>query len=558
MIFSNSVKAFINTQFFSFFIAYDILKRTKEYKKYVSIMIISYTVSFVHNYFLASMYAGDMSDFTLNGLMVSTCVDQFMTYHEKKYKNDMRNKVASTFFDDQFSKYDKISFSDKNVIDPINFRDDVDRAKWIVVGVINYKIDNVRSIMESLFLCIISFYKTNNISLFCMMVSLYTITYFYAVSGINKSAIDSNNKSQTLRRIVRNKMNLNLPKFQYGQKTKQEILSMVNLIEEHYTVAESKFSDSSQITISIGTVMLCILCIFVKTNIVPLLSVIQKFQSAVIHFLNFVQYNERDQEDFNNFIKILKDKQNIELPEQLTITENGITIRDIHVRMGPNRILKLDNCLTLNFKLNDKILVIGDSGSGKTSFLNAFSGKISGITFEEHSPLHYVQSIGEAYQRIRDTVKIPNLTIRQIFDDEKKDLLIEKCCEKAMLGEWIKQLKNTSTDKNYLDIKFKANASGGETSRLAMAMILHMVHVKNHPIVIFDEPEQGSGVALGYELVRSLVNSCKGKLVFIVSHLPEAYRLDLNWKYVLKIKNDTVRLLNKNETPFDLDEKWFV
>jgi ABC-type transport system involved in cytochrome bd biosynthesis fused ATPase/permease subunit len=215
-----------------------------------------------------------------------------------------------------------------------------------------------------------------------------------------------------------------------------------------------------------------------------------------------------------------------------------------------NWTLHFDTITYLEFRSDSKILITGPSGGGKSTFLNGFSGNISGLTFNNGNPHEHIDYIVTFYQSIKENFHTSKITVRQLFEDEQNDQLIKKCCEIACVFDWVSGLAVKNTNETSIDIEKKSiydsdineRISGGQKSRLALATRIYKMFKDTHrQVFILDEPEQGSDAQLAYILIKNVLEAFSDKIVIIVSHL-EHISDDrfYDWTNMLKIENGRI------------------
>lgn len=197
---------------------------------------------------------------------------------------------------------------------------------------------------------------------------------------------------------------------------------------------------------------------------------------------------------------------------------------DIHiversVKQKSEKMLLLQN---INLKINsgEMVLVLGGSGAGKTTFMNAVMGyeKAEGlIMYGEEDVYENFESmknkIGFVPQqdllRENDTVynTLENSAQMKLTGDvlkEKKDYLIEKVLETLGLQR----------EKYSLVSKL----SGGQRKRLSIAV----EYIANPSLFFLDEPDSGLDGIMAKSLMENLRNIAdEGKIVMVISHSPD-------------------------------------
>lgn len=195
----------------------------------------------------------------------------------------------------------------------------------------------------------------------------------------------------------------------------------------------------------------------------------------------------------------------------------NITERTAHVKL--NKITLLRD-IHLNIEPGHMVLLLGGSGAGKTTFLNAVTGyekakaKIQlgdGNVYRNYRRLKYdigfvpqgdlIRGNDTVYRTLQDTAKLrlpTNFGMKQMRDriDEVLDFF------------GIGMLKNTLVEK----------LSGGQRKRLSIAM----EYISNPKLFILDEPDSGlDGIVTRklFEKLREIAD--QGKIVIVITHTPD-------------------------------------
>lgn len=218
-------------------------------------------------------------------------------------------------------------------------------------------------------------------------------------------------------------------------------------------------------------------------------------------------------------------------------------------KTGENIQKALDN-ISISFRKNEFVSILGPSGGGKTSLLNIIGGLMdysegdllidgrSTKKFKDRDWDYYRnKSVGfvfQAYNLIGHQSVLKNvelaLTLSGVDRNKKKDLAI-KALEEVGLKDHI--------------YKRPAQLSGGQMQRVAIARAL----VNNPEIILADEPTGALDTETSKEIMKILKEVAKDRLVIMVTHNPE---LAENYSTrIVRIKDG--KILN-DSNPF-IDEK---
>lgn len=213
--------------------------------------------------------------------------------------------------------------------------------------------------------------------------------------------------------------------------------------------------------------------------------------------------------------------------------DKTLNVVDLSVTIGGKPILSRVN---ITFEKGKKYVIVGKSGSGKTTFIKALMGyymdmdgrmELDGqeISF---SPAWYAM-VSMVYQGtvfLNDTI-YNNITLYKTYDRKA----VEKLMEKVNLGNMLNHLVNgldTVIEEN------GKNVSGGEGQRLAIARAL----IKNPQIILVDEATSALDPSLTSE-IEHLLLGLEGKTVISITH-----KLDLDilrqYDEVIVFENGTI------------------
>ena len=215
--------------------------------------------------------------------------------------------------------------------------------------------------------------------------------------------------------------------------------------------------------------------------------------------------------------------QKQEEPSQKNSDEiNGQLCINIVERSVVQRFKKLMLLQDINLSINsgEMVLILGGSGAGKTTFINAVMGyeKASGkITYndtniyEEYEQMKYEigfvpqQDLLRGSDSVYDTLaNAAEMKLPKRYGFDKREQRIE-----SVLDEF-----GLSREKNTLVSKL----SGGQRKRLSIAVEF----ISDPSLFFLDEPDSGLDDVMGRGLMENLRGIAdKGKIVLVITHSPE-------------------------------------
>ena len=229
-----------------------------------------------------------------------------------------------------------------------------------------------------------------------------------------------------------------------------------------------------------------------------------------------VHYNKMSSisASFERVLELLETKSNIiDGTKEIHSIEN-IKFENVFLRYKVKNILSNIN---IEIKKGESIALIGNSGGGKTSFVNLIN-RFLDVSQGQLSINH--QNIKDIKQHsLRKKIALVSQRIF-IFNDTIKNNICYSCSyDKDKLknaislanGEFIYDLENG------LDTKlseFGTNISGGQRQRISIARAIY----KNPDVYIFDEATSALDGDSESIIKQSIRNISKDKIVFIIAH----------------------------------------
>ena len=178
--------------------------------------------------------------------------------------------------------------------------------------------------------------------------------------------------------------------------------------------------------------------------------------------------------------------------------------------------------ISINFRENEFVSILGQSGCGKTTMLNIIGGLdrytdgdlvIDGVSTKKYKDRdwdtyrnHKIGFVFQSYNLIPHQTVLANvelaLTLSGVSKSERRKRAVE-VLEKVGLGDQLKKKPN--------------QMSGGQMQRVAIARAL----VNNPDILLADEPTGALDSATSVQIMEILREISKDKLIIMVTHNPE-------------------------------------
>lgn len=201
--------------------------------------------------------------------------------------------------------------------------------------------------------------------------------------------------------------------------------------------------------------------------------------------------------------------------------ENEMEFRNVSFRYPGSDEYALRN-VSIKFKVGSRLAVVGQNGSGKTTFIKLMcrlydptEGEIllNGVNIKKYDYAEYLQLFSVVFQDFK-LFSFPlgqNIAASEAVDEA----LAEKSLAAAGFSGRLKKMPAGLGTCLYKD--FDENGveiSGGEAQKIALARALY----KGSPFMILDEPTAALDPIAEFEIYQSFDNIVKGKTAVYISH----------------------------------------
>ncbi len=200
-----------------------------------------------------------------------------------------------------------------------------------------------------------------------------------------------------------------------------------------------------------------------------------------------------------------------------------VEFRDVSFRYPGSQEYALSH-VNMKFKVGEKLAVVGQNGSGKTTFIKLLcrlydptKGEIllNGIDIRKYDYQEYMSVFSVVFQdfQLLDAPLGENIGASLHYDKARA----LECLEKAGLEEWFrtKAVKGLETRLyQHEDANEGIQISGGEEQKLAIARSLY----RDAPFLVLDEPTAALDPMSEYEVYTRLNDIVEDKTAIYISH----------------------------------------
>jgi ABC-type multidrug transport system ATPase subunit len=224
--------------------------------------------------------------------------------------------------------------------------------------------------------------------------------------------------------------------------------------------------------------------------------VLLQWSGAVSSVINFMTQFSGMKSDYDNFLDYWKEVRFAEEPEKMEITKE-LKITGYHLVRG-EQVYQFDKSITeIPFNIGRKFLVLGPTGHGKSTFVNAILGKITAMTMNIGNPPNYYHHASDMFQSIREKMPSSKISIRDWFKNEEDNEFIKRMLlltiEQKKVEEIMDKFSQRGKGAHPFDVEINEEISGGQKTALCLATRCYEIEKFDKKVLILDEPEQGLG-----------------------------------------------------------------
>ena len=308
-----------------------------------------------------------------------------------------------------------------------------------------------------------------------------------------------------------------------------------------YTLFLYKINDNSFINIIpyIGTLT------FGLTRTLPVIqqiyasiSVIRSYKSSLIKVLNLAK--TKDINEFN-----ISNSQNKYISSNKILMQKNLILKNISYKYKSSNNLVL-NKINLTINKGEKLLILGETGSGKSTLIDIISGLIvpqEGDLLIDNKSYYKNDNSGISLWRsnislvpqkifLLDNSIIKNIAFGLYPNDIDINKVI-KCCKIAKIHDYIEELPEKYETRLGDDgIKL----SGGQRQRIIIARALY----RKAEIIIFDEATSALDKKTELEVMNNLRKYLKNTTLIFISHNSQSKE---SFEKIIEIKNKKIKII---------------
>jgi ATP-binding cassette, subfamily B, bacterial len=351
-------------------------------------------------------------------------------------------------------------------------------------------------------------------------VLLYIITqWFKPLARKNKELTQQANANYNVE-LSNTLMGLEVIKLYHVEEYfKQPFASMVEVLEQvkrkAFMVEEFQsnlnhwIASSYQMVIYVYATYLYIQDEINLTALILVFNLIGQLVWSMIGGFNFVNRYQTSVDIFNRITLV---QPNVEATQAMSFKEE-VKVASLTFSYQDKKVL---NQINFVIKPHEKILIVGESGAGKTTLvsclaqnLSSYEGQIDVDQVELKTIQHeqFLEKVGYIRQQhflFNDSIK-NNILLNQPYDQSK----LEQVLKDVDLYDWVMSLPTTF---DHVLINDGSNISGGQRQRLSIARELY----HDHEVLFVDEPSASLDDVTSQRIYDTLLKL--DKTIICVSH----------------------------------------
>ena len=254
--------------------------------------------------------------------------------------------------------------------------------------------------------------------------------------------------------------------------------------------------------------------------------------SNIVSNFSTIIYNINATKIFNNsYFKFIKNKELSINNISKRFKFNQIKLLNVSFKYPNKKKVILKN-INLTLKNDDKIGIIGDTGSGKTTFINILTGLLKPTKGKiEIDKLNFNDQINK-WQNVISYVPQNFLTLDENL---KRNIslgitrLNNKKINEIMQILDLKKISNSFRKKDTIGER-GAKLSGGQNQRIGIARALY----RDSEVLIFDESLNSIDVKLRDKIINNIFKLYEKKLIILISHQKDSLK---KFSKIYKVKS---------------------
>ncbi len=341
-------------------------------------------------------------------------------------------------------------------------------------------------------------------------------------------SLDCYNMGKDVRLYRQDKLIMNIKEYTLNLHKK----SFKKLFDNNFKVhiPMSILSYLLQATVYIFVCIYAVKGVFGIGSIIKYVGFTQRLIDSIINISNItaqIKYNTPFVEDYLAFFDIPRKMSQGTLHiqkcafYQQNAVDYEVEFRNVSFKYPSSDTYALRN-ISLKLKVGERLAVVGQNGSGKTTFIKLLcrlydptEGEIllNGINIKDYNYDEYMSAFSVVFQdfKLFSFSLAQNVASKVDYDKEK----VESCLTEANFGHRLAEMPDGVDTYLYRDFDEKGvEISGGEAQKIAIARALY----KDAPFIILDEPTAALDPIAEFEIYKNFNEIVGNKTAIYISH----------------------------------------
>lgn len=320
--------------------------------------------------------------------IVFICMIQFSPITElyRRFASINVGKNVISKFLDKFvmSCWERLGFQSSMAIRAEQLMREARQAIYCLESMCGYGSSQIISLINTFISCMTIIVVKGQYSIAISIMVTVFIVYFFVIKGLTIKIAEEREISKERYPDIE----ANLSQLAQHQQSKTGNPSgIVQLMNEFFDIrnTERKAYGSIEFAIGIATNLGFFFLMFEndEVKLLMLIVVLNNIKNAVMNFVFFMSWYDITVSQYDRFQHLWKGAKFEDDVEQQDVPE-VIKISDIDVKMGETkRLVGHSSMDMLDVTQGMKILLVGKSGAGKSSFINGFAGFTDGVTLND-------------------------------------------------------------------------------------------------------------------------------------------------------------------------------
>ena len=473
---------------------------------------------------------------------VTICVSQMYNAVTAPHIIRSNQRVEKSIIDTHLGLYARFSLPSKNVCPVEVYEERLAKANQAAQVLLDWGMPIAVKLLNDVLSCILVCVQSGFVWLPAVLVLLNATFYFWKIRAYQQQLSGGRDARQKQVNRLSTRVTLCLPLFEQDEVSAARLSELYDERRRltyfdifSYRKLECMFTALHNASL---VLLLAFLCANAHATTVPsvlmVITVMNNINSSFRNFSRFYNIYEQHAVKFNAFAHLF-DHARLETPVPQHKIPAVTTVTAVDIRQGAFRLACSS---TLQIQKGDRLLITGPSGSGKSLFINALLGKLPGVSFGFRQPAAFKNDAVYYYQAIREKTPLTKTSVVDLIRlatgsaAELNEPLFRKICAWCCVSKWVSSADLCSNINNRI--------SGGQKSRLLLAVKIYQALVSQAGLLVLDEPEQGSDPDVAYRMLQTVVARMPATTTIVISSHLERVRDAISFDTIVKLGDGAV------------------